>query len=132
MQDRDGIDDLFALARERRMVPSEALVARVLADAAAEQPKARPEVAGGVAGGAVLRPVSLRARGGWLGRLAGVFGGFGGLAGVGGAALAGVVLGFAQPAQVTDFTDAVTYSVLGGEAAALDLMPTTDSLMAEE
>lgn len=109
----DELDDLWAAARSRRMEPSEALMARVLAEGLAEQP--RPAL------GAPRRR-------GPIARLAEVFGGFGALAGVGGAALAGVALGFVQPAPVTDFADAV----LGGEVATVELMPDAASLLGGE
>ncbi len=118
MSERDDLDDLLALARSRPMEPSDALMARVLADALAEQPRA-------VAAQTVPFGVPRR---GWLSLVAEVFGGFGGLAGVGGAAVAGLVLGFVQPAPVTEFADAV----LGVQAASVDLMPGTDALMAGE
>lgn len=88
-------------------------MARVLADALAEQP---------------LRVAVPARRRGWLAALADAFGGFGGLAGVGGAAMAGVVLGFVQPAPVTDWADAV----LGGEGATVELMPDAASLLGGE
>ncbi|AWB47945.1 dihydroorotate dehydrogenase [Gemmobacter aquarius] len=110
----DELDDLWVAARSRRIEPSEALMARVLADGLAEQP--RPAL------------VARRQRRGLFARLAEVFGGFGALAGMGGAALAGVALGFVQPAQVTEFADAV----LGVQAASVELMPDAASLWAGE
>lgn len=115
---QDDLDDLFAAARSRPVVPSEALMARVLADAMAAQP--RPV--------AVQTAAPARRRGGWLAGFADVFGGFGALAGVGGAAVAGLVLGFVQPATVTDFAD----SLLGAEVASVTLIPSTDALMVGE
>lgn len=116
MPDRDdAVDALFAEARVLRIEPSEALMARVLADAMTEQPKA-------------VAVVPVRPRGGWLAGLADLFGGFGGLAGVGGAAVAGLVLGFVQPAPVTEFADAVW----GVESVSVDLVPTAETLLAGE
>ncbi|MBC2837093.1 dihydroorotate dehydrogenase [Paragemmobacter straminiformis] len=115
---QDDLDDLFAAARSRPLVPSEALMARVLADAMAEQPKAA----------AVRAAVAPARRGGWFAGFAEVFGGFGALAGVGGAAVAGLVLGFVQPATVTDFAD----SLLGAEVTSVTLIPSADALMVEE
>lgn len=122
MQERDEIEDLFALARSRRMQPSDDLMARVLADALAVQPvaAARPVAA--------RRPVLAGWRGGWLGAMADLFGGFGALAGVGGAAVAGVMLGFVQPAPVTEMADAVW----GVAEVSVDLMPDAATLMAGE
>lgn len=108
----DELDDLWVAARSRRMEPSEGLMARVLAEGLAEQP----------------RPAPVGRKRGLFARLADVFGGFGALAGVGGAALAGVALGFVQPAPVTDWADAV----LGVQAASVELMPDAASLWAGE
>ncbi len=117
MPDQDEMDGLFAMARARRMEPSPDLMARILADAAAVQRRAVPVVA----------PLAVRRRG-WLAGLAGVFGGFGGLAGVGGAAVAGLVLGFVQPAPVTQVADVL----LGVQAVSVDLVPTTETWMTGE
>lgn len=108
----DELDDLWIAAKSRRMEPSEALMARVLADALAAQP----------------RPVVFVPQRSWLAGLADLFGGFGALAGVGGAAVAGVVLGFVQPAPVTEFADAV----LGAQVATVELMPDAASLLGGE
>lgn len=89
-------------------------MARVLADALAEQP--------------TRAAVPVRRRRGLFARLADAFGGFGGLASVGGAAVAGVVLGFVQPAPVTEWADAV----LGVQAATVELMPDAASLLGGE
>lgn len=116
MAERDDVEDLFALAREGRMEPSAALMERVLADAMAAQPKPLAPFQAG------------RQRRGWFAALADALGGSGGLAGVGGAALAGLFLGFVQPVAVSDVTDAV----LGAPAAAVELMPSADVLVAGE
>lgn len=109
----DELDDLWGAARSRRMEASDGLMARVLADALAEQP----------------RPVAVSARRrGVFAALAEAFGGFGALAGVGGAAVAGVLLGFVQPAPVTELADAV----LGVQVASVDLMPDAASLLGGE
>ncbi len=119
MPERDEIEEMFAMARAApRPAPSTALMARVLADALAHQP--RPAGADASVAG--------RARGGWLSALAAAFGGAGALAGVGGAALAGVLIGIVQPAPVTRLADAV----LGVQVASVQLMPTADSLVAGE
>ncbi len=115
MEEQKTLDNLFAAARLRPVEPSEALMARVLADAFAEQTKA-------------VAPPVLAAKGNWwLGGLASVFGGFGGLAGVGGAAVAGLVLGFVQPANVTYLADALL-----GPETSVTLIPSVDLLMGEE
>ena len=111
----EDLDDLFATARASAMQPSDVLMARVLADAAAAQ--ARP-VAQTVA------PVRL---GFWAG-LTALFGGSGVLAGVGSAALAGLVLGFVQPVGLMNLTDVLA----GTTVDTLELMPGVDALLAEE
>jgi hypothetical protein len=115
MQDRDDLDDLFAAARASRPVPSEALMARVLADALAEQP--RPAV--------VPRLVP---RLGLWSRLAAVFGGPGALAGIGSAAAAGLFIGYVQPSGLSVLGDAV----LGTPLETVELMPDVDGLLAGE
>lgn len=80
------LDPFFAAARgAARPVPSDDLMARVLADAYAAQPVAVP---------AASAPPARR---GLWDMLTDVFGGVGGLAGLGTAAVAGVWLGYADP-----------------------------------
>jgi hypothetical protein len=117
MQGRDDLDDLFAQARSAGPVPSEALMARVLADALAEQPK--PVVAVPVA---VVRPEGL-----WS-RLAALFGGAGALAGIGSAAAAGLFIGYVQPSGLSTLGEAV----LGTPLETVELMPDVDGLLAGE
>lgn len=114
----DDLDTLFAAARAAPPVPSDALLARVLADAAAHQPAPRPVVA---------RPLSIAPRGGVWHRLADLFGGAGALAGMGGAAVAGLVLGYVQPDGLSALSDAM----LGGALDSVALMPSVDPLFAE-
>ncbi len=122
MQDRDDLDDLFAAARASRPVPSEALMARVLADALAEQP--RPAVA---AAPVVVVPRLVPRLGLWS-RLAAVFGGPGALAGIGSAAAAGLFIGYVQPSGLSVLGDAV----LGTPLETVELMPDVDGLLAGE
>jgi hypothetical protein len=117
MQDRDDLDDLFAEARASRSVPSEALTARVLADALAEQPRAA---------GAVF--VVAGPRMGLWSRLAALFGGAGALAGIGTAAAAGLFIGYVQPSGLSVLGDAV----LGTPLETVELMPDVDGLLAGE
>lgn len=117
MQDRDDLDDLFAVARASRPVPSDALMARVLADALAEQPKA-----------AGTMPVAVVPQAGLWSRVAGLFGGFGALAGIGSAAAAGLFIGYVQPAGLSVLDDAV----LGTPLETVELMPDVDGLLAGE
>ena len=112
MQRPDDLDDLFAAARGRPPVPSDALMARVLADALAEQPRPRAAVAA--------------PRAGWLARLAGVFGGMVPLAGMGTAAAAGLLIGYVQPPGL----DALGDAVLGAPVETVELVPDVGSLLA--
>ncbi len=113
----DDLDDLFAEARRGAVQPSDALMARVLADAVQAQPQAVPRV--GAA--AVARP-------GWLATLATLFGGAGSLVGVGTAAVAGLFFGFVQP----DGLGSVADIWAAGAVDQVDLMPQVDVLLAGE
>ncbi|MES2434271.1 MAG: dihydroorotate dehydrogenase [Pseudomonadota bacterium] len=110
----DDLDDLLAGASRALVQPSEALMARVLADAAALQ--VRPVVV-------VARP-----RAGWFAGLAALFGGAGSLVGVGSAAVVGLFFGFVQP----DGLGAVADLWAVGSVDQVDLMPQLDVLLAEE
>ncbi len=118
------LDDLFAIAAAETTVavPPDALLARVLADAVREQ--ARPNVAHSESVGAAA-PAG---HGFWAG-LAALFGGGGVLAGLGTAAVAGLYLGFAQPAAMGQWSDAFLGS---GSLDSVDLMPGVDALLSEE
>ena len=111
------LDDLFALAKAQTVavVPSDALIARVLADGAREQPRTprSPPAA----------PVRF-----WM-RVSAWFGGGGMLAGMGTAMVAGLYLGFAQPVALLQLTDAF---VGMGSLDSVDLMPGVDALLSEE
>ncbi len=112
----DDLDDLLAGAARASMQPSDALMARVLADAAALQVQVRP---------AVMVAVP---RAGWLAGLAALFGGAGSLVGVGSAAVVGLFFGFVQP----DGMGAVADMWAGNAVDQVDLMPQLDVLLAEE
>lgn len=118
MTGMDDLDDLFAAARKAAPVPPADLVARVLEDARQAQP--RPV--------APLRAAPVRGGGLW-GALAGLFGGGGVLAGMGTAAVAGLFMGFAMPDQVLALTDVLASSA---DAAAIEMVPGIDALIAEE
>lgn len=119
MQGHEGLEDLFAAMREERVPPSDALMARVLADALAHQPRPVLQVAPDVGAGAGAGP------GLWL-RLAGLFGGAGALAGMGTAAVAGLFIGFVQPEGLSLLGDAV----LGTPLETVELIPDVDMLFA--
>lgn len=123
------MDALFSAAARQRMAPSDALMARVLADGLAEQPRA-PQVQS--LRPPVVRPVArpMARPGLWAGFWAGlteVFGGGGALAGIGTAAVAGVVIGFAQPAGLGPLTEAV----FGTPLETVELIPSVETLFAE-
>ena len=119
MQGHEGLEDLFAAMREERVPPSDALMARVLADALAHQPRPVPQVAQDVGAGAGAGPGLWR-------RLAGLFGGAGALAGMGTAAVAGLFIGFVQPEGLSLLGDAV----LGTPLETVELIPDVDMLFA--
>ena len=117
MEREDDLEQLFAAASRQRIDVSDALAARILADAAALQPKAALRVA-------VAPP-----RQGWLATLSDWLGGSASLAGVSAAALAGLYLGVVQPVPV----QALTALVAGNTTIdSLDLLPTSDGLLAQE
>ncbi|MEM9785544.1 MAG: hypothetical protein AAF801_03525 [Pseudomonadota bacterium] len=95
----DMLDDLFAEARSVSPEPSDALVARVLADAA------RPSV---------IAPGN---KPGLLDRLLDMIGGWPAAGGLVAATLSGLWLGIAPPASVEDFT-----AVLLGDQVAVGIL----------
>ena len=113
MQDKE-LDALLGLAAARPPAASDRLMDRVLADALAAQP--RPA--------AIAKPAP-SPRGGVLARLAAMFGGGPVLAGVCSAAIAGIALGYLNPASVDMLTGG-----LGG-AETLELFPSADFLTTE-
>lgn len=116
------LDALFAEAAELRAEPPAALTARILSDAAREQPKPQVFVRKEVS------PQSGRVFG-WFGGLSDVLGGVRGMAGLSLAGLTGIYLGVAQPAGLADVA-----SLLTGATAtvdAMDLLPASSTLWAE-
>ncbi len=105
--------------------PGEAFLARVMADAAREQPgaAARDVLPGLPRGARVLRPVPGRSAG-WIGALAEVFGGRGALAGMMLATVAGLFLGVTQPALLTPLYSEAPLD-------SLDLLSGSDNLWTE-
>ena len=124
MTDTD-LDHLFAAARAHSLPPGNDLMARVLADALAEQPRA----AAGPVPVPVLMPMPIRSaprRGLWA-RLAEAVGGRGVLAGLGGAACFGLVIGYADPTALGWLTGGfVPVSV-----TEVQLLPGTDFFLSE-
>ena len=116
MDNEVDLDTVFALAAQPPL-PSADLMARILADAVALQPKPRVSCA---------VPVVQR---GWLGRLADILGGGRALAGVTAAAAAGLYLGIAQPTPVLALTSLVSGTTTLDN---LDLLPSSTTLWAQE
>ena len=117
MDRENDLETLFAAASRQRLEPSAGLSARILADAAALQPKARARV-----------PVT-PPRPDWFSTVSSWLGGGAALAGVSAAALAGLYLGVVQPAPVR----ALTALVAGNTASfSLDLLPSSDALLTQE
>ncbi|KDB02229.1 hypothetical protein U879_18340 [Defluviimonas sp. 20V17] len=114
------LDSFFRAARTSAPVPSADLTARILADAAAAQPRARTQEA------TARRAWGKRWRG--LRRLyLPALGGPGVIAGLAGAIVAGAWIGFLQPAPLASLASRVT-----GQTAMLeqiDLIPTLDSYL---
>ena len=115
----NDLEDLFTLAKAQNAdaTLSDAVMARVLADAAREQQNRAH----------APQPVPGRA-GFWVG-LAALFGGSGVLAGMASAAVAGLYLGFVQPPAFLQVTDAV---IGNSSFASIELMPGVDALLAED
>lgn len=117
----DGLDAFFAAARTEEPALPDALMARILADAAMVQ-AARPPA-----------PVAPRRRGSLWHTLSLAIGGRGAVAGLLSATLAGLWLGFSPPAQLAPLTRSITQSVLGDSTAldGLDLIPALDTVLTE-
>lgn len=114
----DDVDDLLAEAGRKGPQPSADLLARVLGDALDLQPAAAGRVA-------LARPVAVP--GFWAGLWAQIGGGPG-LAGLSTAALAGLWLGFAQPAALSDMTETL-WSVQAADD--VELIAPEDDFFAE-
>jgi hypothetical protein len=113
----DELDRLLDAARATPPQPGPDLMARILAEALAEQPIAAPVP--------VLRRDRPARRGFWA-ALAEGFGGPGVLAGLGGAACFGLALGYVDPATLGWLTDG-----LGGTVSEVQLLPGTDFFLSE-
>jgi hypothetical protein len=111
MQD-DDLDRLLATAARTALVPSEALMDRVFADAAALQPK-QP----------AMHSQNQLARPGWMSRIAAALGGGPALAGLGTAAVFGVALGYLSPTTLDYLT--------GTTADTAEFFPDADFLATE-
>lgn len=113
MQDTD-LESLFATARAEAPLPSAALTARITADADAVQAGFKP----------VPVPVRARRWSGWIAAM----GGTGVMAGLATATLAGLWLGFAQPAPVLTLTQTVSDAFAADAGlGAVELIPSLDA-----
>lgn len=124
MTANDELDALFGAVAARTAPPSAALTARVLADAAALQPRPKSLAVQALAPVAGMRP-----RLGWFASLAGVFGGGGALAGMSLAAITGVFIGVAQPGAVLTWAQTISGTAT---LESYDLLPSADQLLAQE
>lgn len=94
-KDMDGLDAFFDAARDAAPLPSEALMARILADAEAEMPRPAAPV---------------RARRPLWGRAVSALGGWRAVAGLGVASMAGLGLGLWMPGAIGDVAQGFTAS----------------------
>lgn len=115
MQD-DDLDHLFGKLRAAAPAPSQPLLDRVLADAVQAQPQLLPP-----------RSPQRADRGNLWWRIFGPLGGLPTAAGLGSAAIAGLLIGYADPTTL----DVLTNGMLGYAQDATDLFPDTDFLTSE-
>ncbi len=114
----DDLDAVLAEAALVQVTPAAALVTRILADADAWQPKARPVF------------VRTAPRRGWLATVADWFGGGTSLAGISAAAATGLFLGVVQPLPIMALAELVTGSAVAVDS--LELLPSSGTLWGQE
>ena len=117
MRDQE-LDDFFAEARGQVPLESADLMARIFADAIQLQPQSIP----------ASPPRSAGRSFGFWGQVAASLGGKGVLAGLGTAAVAGVMIGFTQPAPLTALTDSFFAQAPLDE---IELLPGIDAILTE-
>lgn len=117
MREQD-LDDLFVTLRADPPPDSGLLTARILADAATHQPKPAQMT---------QRHLASPLLGFWA-RMSQALGGKGVLAGLGAAAVAGVMLGLAQPASLSLLTDTISVQ---GPIEDLDSLVAVDDFLSE-
>lgn len=120
------LDDFFAAARSEAPVPSEALLARILGDA--DEIGAAHEAREADALRPAARPRA--ARGGLLAALAAAIGGWPAMASMGTAAVAGIWIGFADPASLASVTGLLTPATSESSYEVEDLLPAYGDLSA--
>ncbi len=104
MAEEAGLDALFAAARAAEPPVPDALLARVLADAAQHVPRVAP------------RPAPPRRS--WLAGVLDMLGGRGAMAGLAAAGMAGVFIGFVQPVDL-----GLVLTASAADAQAVELYP---------
>ena len=112
--DEAELDRFFAAGRAEAPVPSDALLARILADADARAVPAAP------------RPPASRS--GWFAELLAGIGGWPAAAGIAAAAMTGVTIGMATPEMLDSLSGG--YLSVGGTQAD-DLLPSYAALLGE-
>lgn len=110
-----SLEALFAEARQHAPQPSDAFLSRLIDDAIAVQPNPQPQ------------PQARAARGYWS-RLFGAIGGAAVVVGMGSAAMAGLVIGYAQPEEMLQFSDTIGLS----ESQQIEILPNFDIFLTEE
>lgn len=124
--DIEGLEAFFAAGRTSAPQMSDALMARILGDAAVEQARIEDARTGRPGMAAAKRPNPWRV-------LIAVLGGRKAVAGLLTAALAGLWLGFSPPQPLSGLTQTVAQSVLGSSTSldGLDLLPTLDTVLTQ-
>jgi hypothetical protein len=116
--DLEDLEDLFAEAREQSLPDSEALMAKIMADAFTHLPRT-PALP--------LRREVVHKSGFWS-RITLALGGKGVLAGLCTAMVAGVMLGFTQPSSLATLTDSIFVQTPLDD---VELLPGIDAILAE-
>lgn len=101
------LDQLFAQARERDAAPSDALMARITADAVASVPTPSRAPA---------------RRGGFIAAFVGVLGGWTAVSGLAAATVAGIWIGFAPPQSL----ESIAGNLLGSSDVAVPFLELSD------
>lgn len=123
MMDKNiDLDAMFAEAAELPVAVPPDLMARLLADATAAQPRPQAFVSKEIA-----KPAAARL--GWLAALSEALGGGRALAGLSLAGLTGLFLGVVQPGGVQSLTTLLSQTTV--TADQMDLLPTPDAIWPE-
>lgn len=115
----EDLDGLFADLRTAPLAPTSDFMARVMADALAEQPQ--PALSPRAA-------IATTKQGLWP-QILGALGGGVGMAGLGTAMLAGLWVGFAAPAPLAGLSSALGQDMVNTPVEQVDLLASYDSLL---